>query len=62
MSSSLWDVPVNDRMTRVPEKIPPTPIPATALPAISVLEFGATAQINDPSSKTKTEARKAHLI
>jgi len=49
-------------MTKAPEKIPATPQPATALPPTRVGLFGATAHINDPTSKTKIAARKDHLI
>jgi hypothetical protein len=48
-------------MTRAPEKMPATPIPATALPTIKTVLDGATAQIREPTSKIKTAARKAHL-
>jgi hypothetical protein len=48
-------------MTRAPEKIPATPIPATALPTIKTVLEGATAQMREPISKMKTAAKKAHL-
>jgi hypothetical protein len=38
-------------MIRAPEKIPALPTPATALPMIKAMEFGATPQIKLPSSK-----------
>jgi hypothetical protein len=34
-----------------PEKIPAAPTPATARPIMSAVEFGATPQINEPTSK-----------
>lgn len=48
-------------MTSAPEKIPATPIPATARPTIRTVLDGATAHINDPSSKRKTAHRNAHF-
>jgi hypothetical protein len=36
---------------RAPEKIPALPTPATALPMIRAMEFGATPQMRLPSSK-----------
>jgi hypothetical protein len=41
---------------------PAAPSPATARPAISIEELVATAQINDPNSKTKRWARKTCLV
>jgi hypothetical protein len=49
-------------ITKAPEKIPPTPIPATALPIISVTLDGATAHISDPNSNTKIAPKKTVLI
>jgi hypothetical protein len=48
-------------ITRAPEKIPATPIPAIALPTIKTVLDGATAQMSDPISKIKTATRKPHL-
>lgn len=44
-------------MIKAPEKIPALPIPATALPQIRAIEFGATPQIRLPSSKMKMAIR-----
>lgn len=54
-------VPVIDMITRAPENIPATPIPATALPTIRTVLLGATAQMSDPISKMRTAIRKPHL-
>jgi hypothetical protein len=48
-------------ITKAPEKIPPTPMPATALPTISATLDGATAHISDPSSKTEIAVKKTVL-
>jgi len=48
-------------MTSAPEKTPAAPNPAMARPTMSIAELFATAQISDPSSKTKRKARYAHL-
>jgi hypothetical protein len=44
-------------MVRHPEKIPPAPRPAIALPTMKTVLFGATPQIREPSSKIDTAAR-----
>lgn len=44
-------------MIMTPEKTPAPPRPAIARPTIKAMEFGATPQIRDPSSKTKTLTR-----
>jgi hypothetical protein len=49
------------RMTRAPEKIPPTPIPAIARPTISALLVGADPQIREPSSKSPMAIRNVDL-
>ena len=48
-------------MTSAPEKMPATPMPAMARPTMSTVLEGATAQIKEPNSKTKTAKRNAHL-
>lgn len=45
-----------------PEKIPALPTPATALPMIRAMEFGATPQIRLPSSKIPIAMRYTHFI
>lgn len=45
-------------MTSAPEKIPPTPIPAIALPTMSAVLEGATPHIKEPSSKTPMAHKK----
>jgi hypothetical protein len=40
-----------------PEKIPAEPNPATALPTIKLIEFGATPQIKLPSSNMPIATR-----
>ena len=49
---------VKDKMVRHPEKMPPAPRPAIALPTMNTVLFGATPQIREPSSKIDTTARK----
>lgn len=49
-------------IVRPPLKMPATPAPATALPIINVVEFGAIPHISEPSSKTDTAPMKNHLI
>jgi hypothetical protein len=55
------NLPVNAIMTIAPEKIPATPMPAMARPTIRTVLDGATAQMREPSSNTKTAKRKAHF-
>jgi hypothetical protein len=45
-----------------PDSIPAAPAPATARPAMSVMEFFATPQMRDPSSKTDMAARNTNLM
>lgn len=45
-------------MTRAPENIPPTPIPATARPTMSAVLDGATAHIRDPNSNMPIAIKK----
>jgi hypothetical protein len=49
-------------ITRAPENIPPTPIPAIALPTIKAALEGALPHIKEPSSKTLIAVRKVPLI
>jgi hypothetical protein len=49
-------------MMSAPEKIPALPTPATALPMIKAMEFGATPQIRLPSSNMEIAMRKTYLI
>jgi hypothetical protein len=48
-------------ITKAPEKIPATPIPAMARPTIRTVLDGATAQIRDPISKIRTAIKNPHL-
>lgn len=48
-------------ITKAPEKIPATPIPAMARPTIKTVLDGATAQIREPISKIRTAIKKPHL-
>jgi len=49
------------RITKDPEKIAATPIPATALPPIRIELVGAIPHISEPNSKMKMAIRKLHL-
>ena len=51
-----------DKIVVVPLTRPAAPMPETALPIIRVIEFGATAEIIEPSSKTTREMQYTHLI
>ena len=51
-----------DIVVRAPVKIPEAPNPEIARPAMSVAEFGATAEINDPISKIPTQAMNSHFM
>lgn len=53
---------VSEMMTKQPEKIPATPVPATALPPMRTELEVATPHIREPSSKTKMATKKLHLI
>ena len=44
-------------MTRAPENIPPTPMPAIALPTINAVLVGAAPHMMDPSSKIAIATR-----
>jgi len=46
---------------RVPEYMPPTPIPAMALPTMRTMLLGARAQIKEPISKTPIAAKNVPL-
>ena len=52
---------VLEMITRAPEKMPATPIPAIARPTIKTVLEGATPQISDPISKMVTAAKKDHF-
>jgi hypothetical protein len=49
-------------ITRAPENIPPTPMPAIALPTIKAVLDGAVAHIREPSSKMLIAIRNVPLI
>jgi hypothetical protein len=49
-------------ITTEPEKIPPVPTPAIALPTIRATLVGATPHISEPSSKTQMAVKKVALI
>jgi len=49
-------------ITNAPEKMPPTPMPAIALPTIKAVLEGATPHINDPNSKMKIAIKKTALV
>ena len=55
------DLLVNEKITKPPEKIPATPVPATALPPIRTELDGATPHISDPTSKMNIAVKKLHL-
>jgi hypothetical protein len=44
-------------MTKAPENMPPTPMPAIALPTINAVLEGAAPHMMDPSSKTAIATR-----
>jgi hypothetical protein len=48
-------------MMRAPEKMPPTPIPAMALPTIRTVLLGARAQIREPTSKIDIAVKNVPL-
>lgn len=50
------------KVTIAPVKMPALPSPAIARPTIKVTESGATPQMREPSSKTKSAERKTHLM
>jgi hypothetical protein len=50
-----------EMMTKAPEKMPATPMPAMALPTMRAVLDGATAQTNEPTSKMKMATRKVYL-
>ena len=52
---------VIEMITKAPEKIPATPIPAMARPTIKAVLVGATPQIKEPTSKRVMATKKAHL-
>jgi len=49
-------------MSMAPVKTPDDPTPAIARPTMSASLVGATAQINDPSSKMPSTIKKTHLM
>lgn len=51
-----------DRIVVVPLTKPAAPRPETARPIISATEFGATAAMMEPISKTASEMQYTHLI
>lgn len=51
-----------DMIVVVPLTKPAAPRPETALPMIRVIEFGATAEMMEPSSKTANEVQYVHLM
>lgn len=59
---SQQHMPGINSLIRAPLEIPAEPNPAMALPQIKAVEFGATPQTNEPSSKIPIARRKTHLI
>jgi hypothetical protein len=53
---------VTEMIKMAPEKIPAAPTPATARPMMRAVEFGATPQMSEPSSKMKSAMRYTHLM
>lgn len=47
-------------IVRAPLTIPEPPIPATALPTMSIFDDVATPQSNEPNSKVATNAEKVY--
>jgi hypothetical protein len=45
-----------------PERTPPAPTPAIALPMMNAIEFGAAAQTVEPTTNTKMEPKKVALM
>jgi len=50
------------RELTIPEKTPPDPSPAMALPMIKAMEFGAAPQMAEPASNSKIDVRKVPLM
>jgi hypothetical protein len=48
-------------INKAPVNIPAAPIPATALPMMSVVDVGATPQRSEPSSNHARAQRKIHF-
>jgi hypothetical protein len=55
------DVPAYADMTTAPENMPPTPIPATALPIMRAALDGAAPHISEPNSKMPIATRNVAL-
>lgn len=51
-----------DKIVVVPLTNPAAPIPETALPIIRAIEFGATAEMMEPASKTTSDVQYIHFI
>ena len=60
-SGCKWMGVVCVAAAKLPVKIPAEPKPAMALPQMNVMEFGAVAQIKDPTSNTKMAETSTHL-
>jgi hypothetical protein len=50
------------KITIAPEKIPPVPNPAMALPTMRAVLLGATPQTREPSSNMPMAVKKTNLI
>ena len=46
----------------MPERMPPDPRPATALPRMKAIEFGAAPQRAEPASNSKMDVKKVALM
>jgi hypothetical protein len=58
----MESIPEWASITSAPENIPPTPIPAIALPTINTVLEGARPHNKEPSSKTAIANKKVPLI
>jgi len=63
----IWEASVHGRgqggeKHTIPERIPPDPKPAIALPRMNAIEFGAAPQRAEPPSKSTMEVIKTALM
>lgn len=49
-------------ITKLPDRSPALPHPATALPMMKTAELGAAALVKEPSSNTMSDTRYVHFI
>lgn len=61
-SGRLWIGTAAAMIVKAPFCRPAVPIPAIALPTISILEEVATPQSRDPTSKRQKKVTKVHLF